>query len=79
MNRRHFLALASGLLVPEPVRAYSFVGGWKRYVLEYDFAVSQDCTMYSVVYWFPDGWKTFREGKLEPAPSPNWKELRASL
>jgi len=28
MNRRSFLALASGLLVPEPVRAYSFVGGW---------------------------------------------------
>jgi hypothetical protein len=33
MNRRGFLALASGLLapVPEPVRAYSFVGGWHGY------------------------------------------------
>ena len=32
MNRRSFLALASGILVraPEPVRAYSFVGGWKH-------------------------------------------------
>jgi hypothetical protein len=29
MNRRSFLALAPGLLVPEPVRAYSFVGGWR--------------------------------------------------
>jgi hypothetical protein len=30
VRRRSFLALASGLLVvaPEPVRAYSFVGGW---------------------------------------------------
>jgi hypothetical protein len=31
VKRRSFLALASGLLVvaPEPVRAYSFVGGWR--------------------------------------------------
>lgn len=30
MNRRSFIKLASGLLaaVHEPVRAYSFVGGW---------------------------------------------------
>jgi hypothetical protein len=30
MNRRQFIVLASGLLVPAPerVRAYSFVGGW---------------------------------------------------
>ncbi len=27
MNRRHFLALASGLLVPEPTRVYSFLWG----------------------------------------------------
>ncbi len=30
ISRRSFIALASGLLVPElePVRAYSFAGGW---------------------------------------------------
>ena len=29
MNRRSFLALASGLLVPwQPERVYSFAGGW---------------------------------------------------
>jgi len=41
MYRRQFLALASGLLVPEPVctRAYSFVGGWKR---SYLFALHGD-------------------------------------
>jgi hypothetical protein len=34
VNRRSFLALASGLLVvaPEPVRAYSFIGGWREHV-----------------------------------------------
>jgi hypothetical protein len=34
LGRRSFLALASGLLVPEPepVRAYSFVGGWAQRV-----------------------------------------------
>ncbi len=34
MNRRQllagFAATASGLLLPEPVRAYSFVGGWRE-------------------------------------------------
>jgi hypothetical protein len=33
VNRRRlfqgFAAVASGLLVPEPVRVYSFVGGWR--------------------------------------------------
>lgn len=31
MRRRSFLALASGLFapMPEPLRAYSFVGGWR--------------------------------------------------
>ncbi len=31
MNRRSFMQLVSGLLIPtqEPVRAYSFVGGWQ--------------------------------------------------
>ncbi len=35
MKRRSFLALASGLLVPdyEPVRAYSFIGGWREHVM----------------------------------------------
>lgn len=37
MNRRQlltgFIATASGILVPEPRRVYSFVGGWsKRYI-----------------------------------------------
>lgn len=42
MNRRAFLsaltATASGLLVPEQVRAYSFVGGWREHVF-YDFVI----------------------------------------
>jgi hypothetical protein len=34
ISRRSFIALASGLLVPEvePVRAYSFIGGWNPVV-----------------------------------------------
>ena len=28
ISRRSFIALASGLLVPEPTRVYSFAGGW---------------------------------------------------
>lgn len=34
VNRRAFMALASGLLVPEheTVQAYSFVGGWTKVV-----------------------------------------------
>jgi hypothetical protein len=37
MNRRTlfkgFAATAAGLLVPEPVRAYSFVGGWVEHTV----------------------------------------------
>lgn len=36
MNRRLFLSAlvgtAAGVVVPEPVRAYSFVGGWREHV-----------------------------------------------
>jgi hypothetical protein len=38
LSRRNFLALASGLLVPapvEPVRAYSFVGGWNASAIKF--------------------------------------------
>jgi hypothetical protein len=57
MNRRTFMTLASGLLVPavEPARAYSFIGGWREQPWGY-------------AYWTPrDGGKTVEAILWEPS------------
>jgi hypothetical protein len=53
MNRRRFLALASGLLVPAPTRAYSFLPGlWAPSFVSAPFTPPDNPTaFYSAVDW----------------------------
>ena len=46
MNRRSFLSVSPLILVPEPRRVYSFVGGWRDPVaIEYERVMSEACDL----------------------------------